>query len=244
MIDERENKQGNEYLSKVYSQERRPITDYPDKLAKYLIKKYINKENAKLLDIGCGRGDMLKAFEKNNYSVYGIDISKESVELCHPINVQNVNLEDKSFDYNEKNFDVVFSKSLIEHLDNPLNFIHSCKKLLSDEGCLIIMTPSWIHHGWGPFYLDYTHKTPFTLQSLRDLASLGGFEDVKVEYFYQLPIVWKYRFFKIFAKIVSYLKIPYLPMYEGLTSIKWPDFLNKFFRFSNEVMLIAICKKK
>ena len=106
------------------------------------------------------------------------------------------------------------------------------------------MTPSWVHHSWGPFYLDHTHRTPFTLQSLRDLGSLAGFENVKVEYFYQLPIVWKYSFLKTIAKLVSFLKIPYLPMYEGLTSIKWPNNLNKFFRFSNEVMLIAICKKK
>ena len=244
MIDKTEKKQGDNYLSKVYSYERRPKSDYPEKLAKHLCEKYIYKEKGKLLDIGCGRGDMLKAFEKNKFSVFGIDLSKESVEMCYPINVQNINLEDENFNYNEGNFDVIFSKSLIEHLNNPINFMNSCKKLLSENGCLVIMTPSWIHHGWGPFYLDHTHRTPFTLQSLRDLGNLAGFENVKVEYFCQLPIVWKYSFFKIIAKLVSFLKIPYLPMYEGLTSIKWPNNLNKFFRFSNEVMLIAICKKK
>ncbi|MDB3944013.1 class I SAM-dependent methyltransferase [Candidatus Pelagibacter sp.] len=244
MTDKSEKKQGNQYLSKIYSYERRPISDYPDKLAKYLCQKYIKKEKGKLLDVGCGRGDMLKAFKKNNFSVFGIDLSKESKEMCHPINVQNINLEDENFNYTEENFDIIFSKSLIEHLNNPINFMNSCKKLLSDSGCLVIMTPSWIHHGWGPFYLDHTHKTPFTLQSLRDLGSLAGFKNVKVEYFYQLPVVWRYSFFKIIARLVSFLKIPYLPMYEGLTSIKWPNFLNKFFRFSNEVMLIAVCKKK
>lgn len=243
-MNDSEKKQGKNYLSKVYSYERRPLSDYPEKLAQYLCEKYIYKEKGKLLDVGCGRGDMLKAFEKKNFSVFGIDLSKESVEMCHPINVQNINLEDEKFNYNEDNFDVIFSKSLIEHLNNPVNFINSCKKLLSENGCLVIMTPSWIHHSWGPFYLDHTHRTPFTLQSLRDLANLGGFENVKVEYFYQLPIIWKYDFIKIIAKFVSFLKIPYMPMYEGLTLIKWPNKLNKFFRFSNEVMLIAVCKKK
>ena len=244
MIDKTEKKQGNNYLSKVYSYERRPLSDYPEKLTKHLCEKYIHKEKGKLLDVGCGRGDMLKAFKKKEFSVFGIDLSKESVKMCHPINVQNINLEDENFNYNEDNFDVIFSKSLIEHLNNPIFFMNSCKKLLSEDGCLIIMTPSWIHHGWGPFYIDHTHRTPFTLQSLRDLANLAGFESVKVEYFYQLPIIWKYDFFKIIAKFVSFLKIPYMPMYEGLTSIKWPNKLNKFFRFSNEVMLIAVCKKK
>ena len=60
----------------------------------------------------------------------------------------------------------------------------------------------------------------------------------------QLPIVWKYSFFKIISKFVSFLRIPYQPMHEGLTSLRWPTSLNNFLRFSNEVMLIAICKKK
>ena len=198
MIDKEEEKQGNKYLSKVYSYERRPISDYPNQLANYLSQKYIKKEKGKLLDVGCGRGDMLRAFEKNNFSVYGIDLSKEAIKMCHPINVQNINLENENFTYAENNFDVIFSKSLIEHLNHPINFMNSCNKLLSENGCLVIMTPSWVHHSWGPFYLDHTHRTPFTLQSLRDLANLAGFENVKVEYFYQLP---KLQFLYLILKL-------------------------------------------
>ena len=40
------------------------------------------------------------------------------------------------------------------------------------------MTPSWVHHKFGPFYLDFTHLTPFTLQSLRDIALLN---DLKIK---------------------------------------------------------------
>ncbi len=244
MIDKEEKKQGNKYLSEIYSYKRRPKSDYPNLLAKYLAKKFLKKVNGKLLDVGCGRGDMLRAFKEINFEVYGIDLSKEAIEMCHPINVQNINLENENFNYSEKNFDVIFSKSLIEHLDNPINFMTSCKKLLSEDGSLIVMTPSWMHHCWGPFYLDHTHKTPFTLQSLRDIANLSGFKNVKVEYFYQLPIIWRFGFLRLISKLVAFLKIPYLPMYQDLTWVKWPNALNKFFRFSNEVMLIAICKKK
>ena len=47
---------------------------------------------------------MLRAFEKNNFSVFGIDLSKEAKEMCKPIDVQNINLEDEDFNYKEKNF--------------------------------------------------------------------------------------------------------------------------------------------
>ena len=60
-------KQSKSYLSEIYSTERRPITDYPLKLVKHLKDKYLeNKQtkNISVLDIGCGRGDVLKAFKE------------------------------------------------------------------------------------------------------------------------------------------------------------------------------------
>ena len=55
MIDKEEKKQGNKYLSEIYSYKRRPKSDYPNLLAKYLAKKFLKKVNGKLLDVGCGR---------------------------------------------------------------------------------------------------------------------------------------------------------------------------------------------
>lgn len=240
-------KQGSEYLSKIYSLDRRPITKYPSQLAKFLFSNYmqdINKEDIKLLDLGCGRGDMLRAFKNLGLNVFGADLSKESVKLNKPIKITQLDIEkDRIPKVFINQFDIVFSKSLIEHLREPMKFFINAKKILKKNGILIVMTPSWVHHKFGPFYLDFTHVTPFTLQSLRDIAVLNNLQVIKVDYFYQLPIVWKYNYFKLFSKIVSFLKIPYQPMYENLTKIKWPNYINTFLRHSNEVMLIGVFKK-
>ena len=65
MIDKEEKKQGNKYLSEIYSYKRRPKSDYPNLLAKYLAKKFLKKVNGKLLDVGCGKGFMLYDFMQN-----------------------------------------------------------------------------------------------------------------------------------------------------------------------------------
>ena len=163
-------KQSKSYLSEIYSTERRPITDYPLKLVKHLKNNYFDNkktENISVLDIGCGRGDVLKAFKEIGYDVFGIDLSEEAINLCKPIEVRQVNIE-KDEDKNnfDRKFDIIFSKSLIEHLSQPLKFFEYCKKMLKDDGTLVVMTPSWVHHSFGPFYLDFTHVTPFTLHSL------------------------------------------------------------------------------
>ena len=241
-------KQSENYLSELYSTQRRPVTDYPLKLVKHLKKNYLKNQetnNISVLDIGCGRGDVLKSFKEIGYNVAGIDLSEEAIKLCEPIEVRQINIE-KDHDINnyEKKFDIIFSKSLIEHLIQPVKFFEYCKKMLKEDGTLIVLTPSWLHHNFGPFYLDFTHVTPFTLHSLRDIGKLCGFNHSKVEYFYQLPLVWKFGFFKQISKLLSFLKIPYMPMYEGLTNIKWPDEINKYLRHSNEVMLLGIYKIK
>ena len=56
-------KQGKNYLSHIYSVERRPITNYPELLANLIINK-TKLKNSILLDAGCGRGDMLHAFKR------------------------------------------------------------------------------------------------------------------------------------------------------------------------------------
>lgn len=236
-------KQGENYLSYVYSETRRPQSDYPKQLAKLIIERNKIEKNINLLDVGCGRGDMLKAFQKHSLNVEGIDLSEESAKFLHPIKVHQINLESETICNREKHYDIIFSKSLIEHLNQPLKFIKNCKNLLKDDGRLIIMTPSWYHHSFGPFYLDYTHVTPFTLQSLRDIGILAGFSNVKVEYFYQLPFTWSNKYLKILPKIISFLKLPYHPMYEDLLKFKLPQNINTLIRFSREVMLYSVFKK-
>ena len=193
--------------------------------------------------MGCGRGDMLRAFQKIGYEVSGVDLSMEAIKLCAPIAVEQIDLENSDLDYKNLQCDYVFSKSVIEHLKNPLEFMKSCKKILKVNGKMVLLTPSWYHTSWGPFYQDFTHIRPFTLSSLRDLIILAGFKSVKIKYFYQLPILWKYSMLKPIIKLANLLPLPYLPMYEGMMPFKWPDKFNKFLRFSKEVMIYAECEK-
>ena len=241
-MNEEFEKQSKNYLSHIYSESKNPKNEYPLKLAEYISLNYFNKKNGSILDVGCGRGDMLRAFQNLNYDVEGIDLSGESINLCKPIKVKNYNLEDQNITV-DKSYEFIFSKSLIEHLQKPLNFLRNCYAFLKESGKLVIMTPSWHHFYWGPFYLDFTHKSPFTLMSLKNALILAGFKKVKVEYFYQLPIIWKYPKIKILSTVIRKLPIPYSPMHDDATIIKWPDNLNKFIRFSNEVMLLASCEK-
>ena len=234
--------QSSGYLSKNYSNTLKPKNDYPKKLANHIARNYFGNNKGSLLDVGCGRGDLLRGFKELNFDVEGVDLSSEAIDLCKPIKVRNYNLENNDLIF-EKTYDYIFSKSVIEHIDKPINFLQNCKKLLNKDGKMVIMTPSWYHFYWGPFYCDFTHRTPLTVISLKNALELSGFKNVKVEYFYQLPIIWKYSSMKIFATIVRKLPIPYSPVHDADIKINWPEIFNKFITFSNEIMLCASCEK-
>lgn len=226
------------YIDHIYDEARKPKSHYPAQLAAHLRDSWY-KNTGSLLDVGCGRGDMLSALFDAGYSVAGVDLSPTSIESCKPHPIKIANLETEPFPYGDESFDYIFSKSVIEHLNQPLPFLKQTLRVLKPEGNAIIMTPSWIHNQWGPFYIDFTHVRPFTKPSLRDAMQMAGFKNVRVSHFRQLPFLWRHPWMTPAIQLLAQLPLRYQPMHE----IKLPVKLNTLFRFSKEVMLIGIGNK-
>jgi SAM-dependent methyltransferase len=213
------------YLKTIYG--NRPYTPYPSKLAKYLYARFNMKCNRKevLLDIGCGRGEYLKEFDKLNVVAWGIDRE-------HNNNISNIlirNVEKEKIPFDNCSLDYIFSKSLIEHLYDPYNFMKECYRVLKKGGVLIIMTPDWNKQS-SVFYDDPTHVHPYSKESIRDLLKMHGFKDVKSEIFYHYPASWK---FPILKKIRLSLPIKFA---------KWLTRILKigYFRWINDSTILGV----
>lgn len=230
----------NDYLKVTYSEERAPYGEYPLLFAKHLIEKYY-KNPGKILDLGCGRGDYLKTFRDLGLESYGTDISHEAPNYAEGIPVVVSDLENDDLPYQEVEFDFIFSKSVIEHMQDPMRLLTYSHQRLKQGGTAVILTPSWEHNYKGAFYIDHTHVTPFTRASLEDALKIAGYKNVRVCYFYQLPILWKFPWLRVFSKLISCLPIPYNPLNEVPWSVS--NKLNKYVRFSKEVMLLAVAEK-
>lgn len=201
------------YLDVVYNKEKKPITKYPFRLCSYLFSRFKMKKGHKILDAGCGRGDFSDAFKKIGLDACGIDI-------------KDCNFELDRFPFKDSTFDIVFSKSVIEHLKNPENFSKEIFRILKPGGRIIIMTPDWKSQCL-IFYDDYTHVRPYTKTGLEDFLKASCFKNVKAEIFYQMPVLWKFFHLRLFFKMLQILG-PVRRVYK-----------NKFIRWSRELMVLA-----
>ena len=178
-----------DYVSIVYTEEERPFTKYPDQLAKYLGLRFDMKAGQKLLDVGCGRGDFLRGFIRYGLECYGVDQTTSAQKICPEAEIKVADLERK-LPYEDNTFDFVYSKSVIEHFYYPEKLAAEMYRVLRPGGLLIALTPDW-EKVYQVFFKDYTHRTPFTSTSLNYFLKIHRFENVQVEQFRQLPILWK-----------------------------------------------------
>ncbi|MCB4790654.1 MAG: class I SAM-dependent methyltransferase [Elusimicrobia bacterium] len=226
-----------DYLSVIYDEKTKPKTDYPSELIAYLIKKYDLKTNGNLLEIGCGRGDFLDEFSKAGFKCYGVDIEKRSIELLPHLIIKQCNIAVDKLSFEDNTFDVVFHKSLIEHLPDPNNLMSETFRVLKKGGKIIILTPDW-ESQMKNFYDDFTHSHPYTIESIKNILSIWGFKSITSEKFQQLPILWKFKSLAFISKIIGvFIPVRFARWLTQLTGIK-------YFRWSVELMVLGNGEKE
>jgi len=227
------------YLKTMYPETN--TSSYPEKLCRHLIDKFILEDKRALhfLEVGCGKGTHLKIFSNLlSGKFYGVDFEKiDNLEGC---TVKQCNLELEPLPFEDDEFDVVFSKSVIEHVVNTENFLYEIKRVLKPGGKLILMAPDW-QSQMKCFYDDPTHVKPFTKQSMFASLKLAKFEKIHVSDFMQLPSTWKYPVLRHVYKFFGYL-FPENFKWKSSKGRNTND--RKFIRFSKENMILAFCNKE
>ena len=211
------------YNEIVYG-DKKSISPYDYKLAEHLINKYKIPVYSKILDVGCGKGFMTGAFLISDMFVYGID--KENLKpVCNGF--AKCNIANESIPYKPNTFDVVFCKSVIEHLYAPDNLMKEIYRVLKPDGRVIFLTPEWSSQLY-IFFNDYTHVKPYTTEAISDLLKIYNFKDVESESFIQLPGTWNHKLLKLISKSIRLC----LPRPKKIIKNKW-------IRWSCETQILA-----
>ncbi len=150
----------------------------------------VDKHNSSsiLLDIGCGRGELLERWYEKLPESVGIESDLNMIKLCRErgLNVIEGDALEALLDFKDSSVACITIFHLIEHLDHKklFNLIKECNRVLSDNGVLIMETPNIdsLLVSTKSFYLDPTHITHINPDGLVFSLQQVGFDIAKYYY--------------------------------------------------------------
>lgn len=153
------------YLSKISS-------------AYYAVYDYVkSKANLRILEVGCGYGYLSYALNHSGFDATGLDISVEAITSAKE-NFGNKfvcdDFERYALECNEK-YDLIIATEVIEHLAEPIGFVKNCLKVLTEDGKILLTTPSKDFFSYAAIWftdLPPVHLFWFSQKSFKTIAKL------------------------------------------------------------------------
>ena len=160
---------GSEAAALVYRRDIRPLLPPP--------------AAGPVVDLGCGRGELVRLLQVDGFDAEGIDISPEQVALARAAGVARVRQGDfrAILAAHPAHYAAITATDLLEHLTKPevLQTFDDAAAALAPGGVLVGRVPNAVSPLGGHIRDgDFTHQTSFTARSIRQLAAAAGFDAV------------------------------------------------------------------
>lgn len=146
-IEEYYNKEYQKTNSLQFGKEQSPREHFDDRiktLGKLLENiKPLLKPDMKVLEIGCGTGELLYSIRPYVKEVVGIEIHKGYVDFINNELGIEAYVEDiNRIDFTDRRFDIILSIATLDHLPNPAETLHTMERLLTKDGIIYIEVPN------------------------------------------------------------------------------------------------------
>lgn len=143
------------------------------------------KEPGRLLDIGCSLGYFIEAANARGWNASGLEISPYAAQEARDLglDVHTGVLEDAG--YPDKSFDCVTMWDVLEHVPDPTRHMLEIRRILADDGIVVIGTPNLAHYMFRIKKEKWRHLKPgehifyFQKNSISSLLNKTGFDVVQ-----------------------------------------------------------------
>jgi O-antigen chain-terminating methyltransferase len=151
------------------------------------------RDRTRVLDLGCGRGELLALLREAGVSGYGVDLDSDVVANCKEQGLDVTEGDAIAHVETLENgaVDGIVASHVVEHLtpDQLWRLIVGAAEALSPGGILILETPNpeSVLAGSVNFHRDPTHVRPIHPDTLSFLCESVGFSDVEIRRLSPVP---------------------------------------------------------
>lgn len=157
------------------------LKEYSEWFAGY-VNETITLDINNVLDIGCNDGTQLNYFKELGFNTFGIDPARN----IYPISSQNHNIVCDYFgphiaDSFNTSVDAITAQNVFAHNPNPIDFLLTCKKLMSAHTKLYVQTSQAdmvLNNEFDTIY--HEHVNFFNINSMNALAKRAGINLIDV----------------------------------------------------------------
>lgn len=150
------------------------------------LQRYLSKlgftSRAKLLDIGCGTGKMLRLL-KRVAEPTGIDNAPQAIAYSRRKKAGKVIMADAlKLPFPKEYFEIVSAQEVLEHINDDNAAMREWKRVLRKDGVLFLTCPAYMWM-WGPADKFAHHYRRYTRPQLVTLLQRNGFKIIRSSYF-------------------------------------------------------------
>src|SRR5690606_18842633 len=108
-----------------------------------------------VLDVGCGAGQVVGRLNEAGYEAHGVDVSEPNIEKATRFCARCQFYDGKHLPFPDAHFASVGALNVLEHVEEPENFIPELTRVVAPGGRMVISSPNFFRV-FG--FRDYHHR--------------------------------------------------------------------------------------
>jgi SAM-dependent methyltransferase len=147
---------------------------------KLLYPRISRRLKGRVLDVGCGIGDMLR-YRPNTV---GVDVNASTVAFCRSQGLEAEPMQPDVLPFADASFDGAVLDNVLEHLHRPEPLLAQIHRVLRASGMFVVGVP-----GRRGYASDPDHKVFYSAPALTKCVEAAGFKCQELIY---MPFKWQY----------------------------------------------------